>query len=83
MRLQVHWKSNLPPSWTLAILTSFCPVLKGYAVLLKVVPCALLSCLTSTPALARCNPFSVFVFEPAIIYECGGGGQLLLLKATQ
>ena len=50
MRLKVHWKSNLLPSWTLLVLTSLCRVLKGYVILLEVVPCPLPSCFSDMEA---------------------------------
>ena len=45
MRLKVPWKSNLPPSRTQSVLTSFV-MYYGYVILLKVVPCPLPSCFT-------------------------------------
>ena len=47
MRLKVYWKLNLPPSWTYAVLTSFCCILNSCVILLKVVPCPLPSCFSS------------------------------------
>ena len=44
-RLKVHWKANLPPSWAWSVLTSFCCILNGYVILLKVMPCPLPSCI--------------------------------------
>ena len=41
MKLEVSWRSTLPPSWTQLVLTSFCDILNGYAILLKIVPCHL------------------------------------------
>ena len=43
LRLKVEWKSTYLPSWTYLVLISLCPVL-SYAILLKLVPCPLLSC---------------------------------------
>ena len=43
MRLKVHWKWNVPPSWTKWVLTNFCHALQ-YVILLKVVPCPLPFC---------------------------------------
>ena len=48
MRLKVHWKSNLPPSWTSWFLASFCHILNGYVILLEVVSCPLPSCFHNT-----------------------------------
>lgn len=45
MRLKVHRKSNLLPSWVWWVLTSFCYVPEGHVILLIVVPCPLPSCL--------------------------------------
>ena len=42
LRLRVEWKSTYLPSWTYLVLISLCPVL-SYAILLKLVPCPLLS----------------------------------------
>ena len=46
MKLKVHWKSNLPPSWIWLVLTSFCHVL-WLCHSFKVVPCPLTSCFTT------------------------------------
>ena len=48
MRLKAHWKLNLPPSWTSSVLTSFCHSLHYCVILLKVVPCPLPSCFTTS-----------------------------------
>ena len=43
LRLKVEWKSTYLPSWTCLVLISLCRVL-SYVILLKLVPCPLLSC---------------------------------------
>ena len=32
MRLKVHWKSTLPPSWAQWVLTSLCRILNGFVI---------------------------------------------------
>ena len=53
MRPEVFWKWDLPPSGALLVLTSICPILNGYVILLAVMTCPLPSCFID---ITSCSP---------------------------
>lgn len=68
-RFKVQWRSPCLPSWTQFVLTSLCPVLNGYVILLRVVLCLLPASLlhpTQDLSAVFSPPFSHSALPPSV-----------------